>query len=248
MSEARKAFEAWAKLAFPHMSLLKKGDTDKYVYKTANFACEAFCEGEAWQASRQALEGEPVAEVAQVGGTPVVFWDKSLTVGTKLYTRPASRHALSSCSEIPNSSGHASRQGVEGEAVDVERIADTVRDHLGDIFACTRVWYAWKVGTMTEDDFTPAGETELADEIATAVAEIYTHPARADKWIKCSERMPTVNDADFDGYVWWARFNHVARTKQRIVVDGLEHLDDAFWMPTNLTLTQPQPPKQEQSQ
>jgi len=34
---------------------------------------------------------------------------------------------------------------------------------------------------MTEDDFTPAGETELADEIATAVAEIYTHPASADK-------------------------------------------------------------------
>ena len=60
MSESKKAFEAWAKLAFPHMSLLKKGDTDKYVYKTANFACEAFCEGEAWQASRQALEGEPV--------------------------------------------------------------------------------------------------------------------------------------------------------------------------------------------
>ena len=55
MSESRKAFEVWAKLAFPHMSLLKKGDTDKYVYKTANFACEAFCEGEAWQASRQAV-------------------------------------------------------------------------------------------------------------------------------------------------------------------------------------------------
>ena len=55
MSESKKAFEAWAKLAFPHMSLLKKGDTDKYVYKTANFACEAFCEGEAWQASRQAV-------------------------------------------------------------------------------------------------------------------------------------------------------------------------------------------------
>ena len=29
---------------------------------------------------------EPVAEVAQVGGSPVVFWDKSLPVGTKLYT------------------------------------------------------------------------------------------------------------------------------------------------------------------
>ena len=42
-----------------------------------------------WQASREALEGEAVAEVAQVGGSPVVFWDKSLLVGTKLYTHPA---------------------------------------------------------------------------------------------------------------------------------------------------------------
>jgi hypothetical protein len=84
--------------------------------------------------------------------------------------------------------------------------------------------------------------------IGSVLDKLKDTPTNADVWIKCSERMPTVNDADFDGYVWWARFNHVARTKQRIVVDGLEHLDDAFWMPTNLTLTQPQPPKQEQGQ
>ena len=74
----------------------------------------------------------------------------------------------------------ASRQALEGEAVDVERIADTVRDHLGDIFACTRVWEAWQVGTMTQNDFTPADETELADDIAGAVATLYTHPVSAD--------------------------------------------------------------------
>jgi len=93
----------------------------------------------------------------------------------------------------------------------------------------------------------------ISDEKKDGDIAVYTHPASRQavsvpEWIKCSERMPTVNDADFDGYVWWARFNHVARTKQRIVVDGLEHLDDAFWMPTNLTLTQPQPPKQEKDQ
>ena len=36
------------------------------------------------------VDGEPVVEVAQVGGSPVVFWDKSLPVGTKLYTHTAS--------------------------------------------------------------------------------------------------------------------------------------------------------------
>ena len=86
---------------------------------------------------------------------------------------------------------------------------------------------------------------ESVERLQARVADL-EQAASVPEWIKCSERMPTVNDADFDGYVWWARFNHVARTKQRIVVDGLEHLDDAFWMPTNLTLTQPQPPKQEQ--
>ena len=101
MSESRKAFEVWAKLAFPHMSLLKKGDTDKYVYKTANFACEAFCEGEAWQASRQALEGDPIgflqssgvsqlsgghpAKLYPIGATPSPFESSTL-----VYTHPAS--------------------------------------------------------------------------------------------------------------------------------------------------------------
>ena len=60
------------------------------VLHPINESWKAFCEGALWQASRQALEGEPVAEVAQVGGSPVVFWDKSLLVGTKLYTHPAS--------------------------------------------------------------------------------------------------------------------------------------------------------------
>jgi len=161
MSDSREAFEGHcARIGF----VLKPDGGGDYLPGNGQELWSIWCAS--WQAARAGqAASEPVAEVAQVGGTPVVFWDKSLTVGTKLYTHPASRQAVS----VP-------------------------------------------------------------------------------EWIKCSERMPTVNDADFDGYVWWARFNHVARTKQRIVVDGLEHLDDAFWMPTNLTLTQPQPPKQEQSQ
>ena len=114
MSDERQAFEQLH--AIPSGAIWCE-NRDVYIHKNysglvlhpINESWEAFCEGALWQASRQDFECEPVAEVAQVGGTPVVFWDKSLTVGTKLYTRPASRHALSSCSEIPNSSGHASR-------------------------------------------------------------------------------------------------------------------------------------------
>ena len=131
----------------------------------------------------------------------------------------------------------ASRQGVGGDSESIIGFHNALQ-RVKKIFSEYRQdWPKW--GKRL--DGTPA-LNDLPVRIAAAFSELYTHPASSDKWIKCSERMPTVNDADFDGYVWWARFNHVARTKQRIVVDGLEHLDDAFWMPTNLTLTQPQPP------
>ena len=89
----------------------------------------------------------------------------------------------------------ASREEGEGEPVTAERIADTVRDYLGDIFECTRVWEAWQVGTMTQNDFTPADETELSDDIAGAVATLYTHPASRQavsvpEWTDINLRQP----------------------------------------------------------
>ena len=109
----------------------------------------------------------------------------------------------------------ASRQALEGEPVTAERIADTVRDYLGDIFACTRVWEAWQVGTMTQNDFTPADETELADEIATAVAEIYTHPAIPDK------QAVSVPSILYDGYAVFQEVQHARNSK------GLENIKDS---------------------
>ena len=159
--------------------------------------------------------------------------------------------------------------------IEREEFEQAVTDRWSDSYSFTRfgdedyydevlegMWRGWQASRQ-ELEGEPVGTAKRcgydrditycdfeADEVPIGT-KLYTHPASRQavsvpEWIKCSERMPTVNDADFDGYVWWARFNHVARTKQRIVVDGLEHLDDAFWMPTNLTLTQPQPPKQEQ--
>ena len=95
------------------------------VLHPINESWEAFCEGALWQASRE--EGEPIGEVgymiqpnwddpSKTKGVALV--DKSLAPGTKLYTHPASRQALSSCSEIPNNSVHASRQALEGEPDD----------------------------------------------------------------------------------------------------------------------------------
>src|SRR3546814_1439431 len=58
-----------------------------------------------------------------------------------------------------------------------EQIADSVREHLTSAYICTRVWEAWNVGTMGQDDFIEASETEMGDEIAAAVIERFAQPA-----------------------------------------------------------------------
>jgi hypothetical protein len=48
---------------------------------------------------------------------------------------------------------------------------------LTSVYVCGRVWDAWRVGTMTEDDFSPASECdELLDELVQAVTSA-TPPA-----------------------------------------------------------------------
>lgn len=44
--------------------------------------------------------------------------------------------------------------------IDREAIRDAVAQALGDTYDCTRVWSAWGVGTMSEDDFYPVAESE----------------------------------------------------------------------------------------
>lgn len=38
-------------------------------------------------------------------------------------------------------------------------------------YACNRVWEAWQVNTMTEDDFVPLNETERVDEIVQFIQD-----------------------------------------------------------------------------
>lgn len=49
------------------------------------------------------------------------------------------------------------------------QIGDIVREHLRGLYYCGRVWEAWSVGTMSEDDFSPAEELDTADEIADSL-------------------------------------------------------------------------------
>lgn len=50
-----------------------------------------------------------------------------------------------------------------------EAIKQIIIDHLTAVYVCNRVWEAWNVGTMDRDDFEPAQETDLPDELADAL-------------------------------------------------------------------------------
>jgi hypothetical protein len=51
-----------------------------------------------------------------------------------------------------------------------ERVKNTLREQLNDALVCTRVWDAWSVGTMREDDFEClAYDDEYIEQLADAV-------------------------------------------------------------------------------
>ena len=52
---------------------------------------------------------------------------------------------------------------------DVDKLADIIRDELLGMYYCKRVWSAWNVGTMTQDDFLSAEEAGFAENIAHAI-------------------------------------------------------------------------------
>ena len=106
----------------------------------------------------------------------------------------ACRQALSSCSEIPNSSDHitdagemvGSRQALEGEpAMWSLSFNGKPANHFT----------TYPTRGKAEDYIARCkiGEKE-PEKVNIEVVPLYTHPASADKWIKCSEQRPNVLD------------------------------------------------------
>lgn len=53
-----------------------------------------------------------------------------------------------------------------------EAVRDAIAETLGDAYDCTRVWSAWGVGTMSQDDFVPVADDEdRLHELTTAALE-----------------------------------------------------------------------------
>lgn len=83
--------------------------------------------------------------------------------------------------------GSASPSANAGEprnAIDRDALIDAIAQGLHGTWHCTRVWEAWHVGTMSQDDFEPVDESETPTEIADAVLALLAAPptAQAEGW------------------------------------------------------------------
>ena len=77
-------------------------------------------------------------------------------------------------------------------AIDRDALIDAIAQGLRGTWHCTRVWEAWHIGTMSQDDFEPVDESETPTEIADAVLALLAAPpaAQAEGWISVDERLP----------------------------------------------------------
>jgi hypothetical protein len=78
--------------------------------------------------------------------------------------------------------GVASLSANAGEprnAIDRDALIDAIAQGLHGTWHCTRVWEAWHVGTMSQDDFEPVDESETPTEIADAVLALLAAPPTA---------------------------------------------------------------------
>ena len=74
--------------------------------------------------------------------------------------------------------------GEPRNAIDRDALIDAIAQGLHGTWHCTRVWEAWHVGTMSQDDFEPVDESETPTEIADAVLALLAAPptAQAEGW------------------------------------------------------------------
>ena len=68
------------------------------------------------------------------------------------------------------------------QAGEREALIDLISQALQGTYHCTRVWAAWNVGTMSQDDFEPVEESDTPAELADAIlAALESPPASGEK-------------------------------------------------------------------
>lgn len=58
-----------------------------------------------------------------------------------------------------------------------EKLEDILTSNLGDAYFCQRVWSAWDVGTMTQDDFEEVNNSENINDMVDEIIMLFTSKA-----------------------------------------------------------------------
>lgn len=116
------------------------------------------------QGWREALQAEKAAQEKHYGEAAACA-----AVGSKLYAGERD------CTEgVIMGVGYAidrlEELAAAQPALNEEALRDAVAESISTLYGCGRVWSAWHVGTMTEDDFYSAGECdECIDQVMDAI-------------------------------------------------------------------------------
>ena len=115
---------------------------------------------------------------------------------------PSARELRRAAARTTPRTVHKSRRAsslIEGVVFKMRIAKDVARLRTGaglhGTWHCTRVWEAWHVGTMSQDDFEPVDESETPTEIADAVLALLaaTPTAQAEGWTTLPGQMPEPN-------------------------------------------------------
>ena len=116
-------------------------------------------------------------------------------------------------------------QPVQPSSATREALLDIVNEQLVGLYYCGRVWNAWNVGTMSQDDFTPAEETEFAENIVSAIEA--AQPVQPALW------QPLVTAPRDTEILLWVNVD----VGPPLVVQGFwcsnENLGEAGWIDNN---------------
>lgn len=114
------------------------------------------------------VEGRNASPSPAPAAEPVAIVDVSVphlrSIVVKLtgeYVPPVGAFLYATPSPLPAAAGVEDRAGLVDELVE-----KFLADHFYGVYHCTRVWEGWNVGTMTQDDFEPAGESDMPRELA----------------------------------------------------------------------------------
>lgn len=83
-----------------------------------------------------------------------------------------------------------------------QMVSDAIAETLGNAMDCTRVWSAWQVGTMSQDDFVPVcADSDRLDEITTAaMTAIDASYATASPEYQCEQFLAAIRDVAESGW------------------------------------------------